>query len=279
VTDRTRLLVLLGDPVDHSLSPTLHNAAIRAAGLNATYVALPVDAELVESTMRAVARAGGGGNVTIPHKTTAARALDRQDRAVEATGACNLFWWEDEAGLCGANSDVPAFVEASEHVLGQPLKDRRVLLLGAGGAARAVAWGCRHADAEQVEILNRTRTRADTLVEELDGDEHIDVLAGPDAVRGRAYDLIVNATSLGLNEGDPMPLDLSAVQADAVLDLVYRPGGTPWVRKARAAGLRAEDGRRMLVLQAAVGFRRWFHLDPPLSVMYEAVGLEARGEG
>lgn len=271
-TAATRVYALLGDPVEHSLSPTIQNHAFAAMGADAVYVALRLDSEQVAPVMRALARAGGGGNVTIPHKAAAAQALDDATPAVRATGACNLFWWEDGRGLRGDNSDVPAFTAAAERVLGSGLSGRRVLLIGAGGAARAVAYGCVEA-AASVCVLNRTRSRAERLVDDLGAPPGLSVIdAG--GIGGR-FDLAVNATPLGLRRSDPLPLDLEAVDVRAVLDLAYSPSGTPWVEGARRRGLRAEDGRRMLALQAAVALRRWLGSEPPVALLYEVLGLEA----
>ncbi len=270
----TRLFAVLGDPVDHSMSPALHNAAFEEAGLDAVYVAMRVTEEkLVARVMRALAATGGGGNVTVPHKRAAAQALDDSSEAVRATGACNLFWWDEGRGLCGDNSDASAFSRAAEAVLDSTLEGRRVLVLGAGGAARAVVYACLQAEAARVELLNRTHEHAQALATELGEAQHVRVLPGPDALSREPYDLVVNATTLGLAASDALPLDLDAVRTHAVLDLVYSAEGTPWVQAARRLGLPAEDGRRMLVLQAAASFSRWFSQDAPLDAMARAVGL------
>lgn len=272
MTDR-RLLALLGAPVHHSLSPALQNAAITALEIDAVYVALWTWDELVGPFMRSLALAGGGGNVTVPHKRAAAAALDYASEAVRATGACNVFWWDDTRGLCGDNTDAAAFRTAAEAVLHRELTGCRVLLLGAGGAARAVVHACRGAGIERVEILNRTRARAEALVEDLAVPGGVQVLEGREALSGEPYDLIVNATSLGLDPSDPLPLEPGAVRAHAILDLVYGRDDTPFVRAARAAGIEAVDGRLMLVEQAALSFGKWFGRDPPRDVMLRVVGL------
>lgn len=268
-----RLYILLGDPVHHSLSPLLQNAAMRALGLDAVYVAIRAWEELVGPLMRSVSQLGGGGNVTVPHKGLAADSLDRASEAVTATGACNVFWWEDGTGLCGDNTDVQAFGTAAEAVLNSRLKGKRILLLGAGGAARAVACACVSAGAGVVDVLNRSATRAESLVFDLGDSRGILGTKSQDSELLQDYDLIVNATSLGLAPGDPLPLNPRTVGAEAVLDLVYSRDETPFVRAARGAGVRAEDGRRMLVEQAAASFKRWFRLEPPRDVMCRAVGI------
>ena len=268
-----RLYVLLGDPVKHSMSPALQNAAMRSLGLDTVYVGLLAWEELVEALMRSVSRLGGGGNVTVPYKRRAADSLDHPSENVSATGACNVFWWEDGKGLCGDNTDIEAFQTAAEALLGSGLANTRVLLLGAGGAARAVAYACATAKVECLDIANRTTSRAVTLADDLGRVVPMQAVELND-LESRSYDLVVNATPLGLALGDPLPVDPSTLESGALLDLVYGLDETPLVRAARELGVRAEDGRRMLVEQAAASFQRWFRLDPPREVMYRAVGLE-----
>lgn len=272
-----RLFVLLGDPVGHSLSPAMQNAALRALGLEALYIPLAVTEVEVPILMRAVARSGGGGNITIPHKQRAAAALDSATEAVRATGVCNTFWWDPDTGLSGDNTDVEGFRGAAEDLLGTGLRGRRVLLLGAGGAGRAVALACVEARVAALHVWNRTAARAQALVQSLRAPEVASALDDvADAVHAR-YDLVVNATPLGLAPDDPLPLDLEGApggpRVEAVLDLVYGPDDTPWVRVARRLGLRAADGREMLVRQGAASFRRWWGVAPPLQVMRAGVGL------
>ena len=211
--------------------------------------------------------------MTLPHKARAARNLDVRSGAVQATGACNTFWWDAARGLCGDNTDVDGFRAVARHLLGGELTDARVLVLGAGGAARAVCFACLSDGAGRVDLLNRTRSRAEDLKRDMGSAPQLRVLPG---VSGAAatYDLVVNATSLGLDAGDPSPLDPGVVRSDALIDLVYRRGGeTPLVRAGREAGWRAEDGRRMLVEQAAAAFERWFGRTAPRDAMRRAVEL------
>jgi shikimate dehydrogenase len=269
------LYVLLGDPVHHSLSPAMHNAAFKALGLEAVYVAMYAPAELVAPLMRAVATDGAGGNVTVPHKRAAADALDHAAASVVATRACNVFWWEEGRGLCGDNTDVEGFTVAAEGLVGGPLRGRRVLLLGAGGAARAVAYACISAGVARLDLTNRSRERSESLLRDFGKPNGLRLLERAGEASSEVYDLVVNATSLGLRPSDPLPLDPAGVEAGAILDLVYGPADTPLVRAAREAGLRAEDGRRMLVEQAASSFRLWTGREPPREAMYAAAGLTA----
>lgn len=275
-----RLFALLGWPVEHSLSPAIHAAAFRELGWEATYVALAVREEELDGVLPAVARAGGG-NVTVPHKRAVAGRLDRPADRVLRTGACNCFWTEG-GELAGDNTDVGGFRSAVEAWPEARLAGR-VLLLGAGGAARAVAEACRETGVERLEVWNRTTERARGLargLRERDGGEgpEVRVLASRGDAEG-TFDLVVNATSLGLDpDGDPLPLDLAGVSARAVFDLVYgESGGTPWTRHARELGVPARDGLEMLVRQAALSVERWApDIEAPVDAMRRAA-LSAAG--
>ena len=269
----TRRYALLGDPVAHSISPAMHRAAFRAWGVDAAYTARRVVAGEVERTMRDPALSGG--NVTLPHKLEAAEALSRPSRAVRATGACNCWWRGPDGKLAGDNTDVGGLRLALERLRFEPA-GARVLLLGAGGAARAAVHALLDGGASAVEILNRTADRARAL-RAATGDGAVTVLDGqPSATR---YDLVLNATSLGLSAADPLPLDLDGGRFGLACDLVYAAGETRWVRHARSHGIRAADGREMLVGQAALSLRRWFpERTPPLAEMRAAAtdALERR---
>jgi shikimate dehydrogenase len=272
-TAATRLFALLGDPVSHSLSPTFQNAALRALSLDAVYAALRCAADDVPGLIRGIARAGGGGNVTVPHKAVAAATVDCPSDAVLRTGACNAFWAEDGA-VHGDNTDVAGVLEAVRALLGSPPAGARVLLLGAGGAASAAVCALADAGAERIVIANRTVERAEALAARFRAPGvRIDVAGSVDALAGDRFDLAINSTSLGLTPGDALPLDPDAPgpSVAAALDLVYAAGETRWVHAMRARGLPAADGKEMLIQQGAAAFRRWWGMDPPLDVMRAAL--------
>lgn len=261
-----RLFVLLGSPVDHSLSPALHSAAFAALDEDAVYAPLETRSGELGAVMRAAARRGGG-NVTLPHKEAAAEALDRRSDAVEATGACNCFWGEDGT-LAGDNTDVEGFLDAVAGLVpasdrSDDLRRRRVLLLGAGGAARAVLHGLDRRGAGRVDVLNRTRGRAVRMAGAVAGEDlGVRVLEGREEATDR-YDLVVNATSLGVAPDDRLPLELEGLEVGAAFDLVYGRDGTRWTRHARRLGIPARDGLGMLVGQAVASLRRWLGRDLP----------------
>jgi shikimate dehydrogenase len=272
-TSKTRLFALLGNPVSHSLSPTFQSAAFDAAGCDGIYVALPCDRADVRTLVRALAHAGGGGNVTIPHKETAAEAVEVPTDVVLRTGACNTFWLED-GHVHGDNTDVEGVRVALEHV-GAAARGGQALVLGAGGAASAVLCALIDAGYSRIDLRNRSAERAESLRRRLDP-EHRTVfpLAEDDSISDRTYDVIINATSLGRADSDPMPIDLQTTQKPgAVLDVVYRSGGTALVNAATALGVRSIDGREMLLAQGAAAFERWWKKPAPIDVMRSALGI------
>ena len=259
-----RLLVIVGDPVTHSLSPLMHNAAIRALGLDAVYVALPTPAAKLPTVLDALAAVGGAGNVTVPHKEAVERYITRKTDVCARAGACNTLWTENGT-LVGDNTDV-AGIAACVHGIADGA--RRWLVIGTGGSARAVAIAAAGCGAELL-VRSRTAERARSFA-----DWAVTRGAKARAATDRdAGDLVINATPLGLKEKDALPLDPKALRgARAALDMVYAPGETRWVRALRAAGVAAHDGRELLVQQGVAAFARFFpDRQGPVEVMRAAV--------
>lgn len=263
---------LLGQPVRHSPAPALYAAAFDALGVDADYVAMAVTAEELPEVMRRISREGGG-NVTLPHKRRAAESVDAPTPAVRRSGACNCFWTARDGSLVGDNTDIGGFLRTVRPLVegaGTRLEGSRSLVVGAGGAARAVLVGLEEARASAAEVLNRTRGAAEAMLDDI----------GLTALRTRVlvtaeeaagpYDLVVNATSLGLKRSDPLPLDLSRLEATVAFDCVYAPRGTAWSRHATAIGMAATDGLGMLVEQARISVRNWVGAEPPPGPMREA---------
>ena len=266
-------IVLLGHPVSHSLSPRLQNAAIRAAGIVAHYEALDVEPTAFDATLAQLRTVHAAGNVTIPHKERMRQACDAVTPLAERVGAVNTWWVDDNGKLRGDNTDVGGFRAAVEALLGRVPRDLTVGVLGAGGAAAAVLAAVESWPGSYAHVYNRTPERARLLCERFSAVsqpvDDVGVIAGSQ--------LVVNATSVGLRDRDPMPLDLAMVQpGSAVIDLVYRPGETAFVRALRSRGMRTADGLHMLVEQAALAFERWFGTGPDRNVMWKAV-TEASG--
>jgi shikimate dehydrogenase len=275
ISGRTRVLALLGNPVRHSLSPAIQNPAFQAAGVEGVYVAIRCDTGDVPGLIRGIARAGGGGNVTLPHKETAARMVDRSSEWVRLTGACNTFWLEDDL-IRGENTDVAGFRGAVVSLIGTSSAGLRVLVVGAGGAARAALAGLLADGAGEVVICNRTPSRAARLSREI-GDGSARVVTRVSEAGPEPFDLVVNATSLGLSEADPLPFDPAEIrESGAILDLVYRPDETALVKRSRELGIPSADGGEMLVLQGAEGFRIWWNQAPPVTAMRAALARARR---
>lgn len=272
VTAATRVFVLLGDPVEHSASPAMQNAGFGEVGVDGVYVTLRCGPDDLAGLLRGIARAGGGGNVTLPHKQRAAEVLDETSEAVRRTGACNTFWGDGEGRVHGDNTDVEGFRRALRGFLPGSVTEGRVLVLGAGGAARAVLLALIQEDAAEVTLLNRTPERARAAANQV-GSQRTRVLNEASEVEGMAFDLVVNATRLGLAPDDPSPIDFRSLgEVGAAMDLVYAPDPTAFMRAAHRKGIRATDGSEMLVRQGAVAFERWWGVDAPVQAMRRALG-------
>lgn len=263
---KTRVLAILGDPVAHSLSPAMHNAAFRALGLDAVYVALRVDPQSLPSLMRSLAQAGGGGNVTVPHKEIAASALTQPTRRVTELGACNTFWGNG-AEVAGDNTDVDGVLAALDLLEAPP---SAWLIAGTGGASRSAVAAAMTRGA-RIAIRSRDSNRRLGFERWAQGQ-------GATLVPANECEVLINATPLGLKPGDHLPLALDvAPHAQVAFDMVYSRGETAWIREMRQDGLRASDGRAMLVAQGAAAFKRWFpEEDPPVEVMRAAVNEALR---
>jgi len=267
-------LVLLGHPVAHSLSPTFQNAALRRLGSPLVYEALDVSPPAFAAVFRGLAAERAAGNVTVPHKASAAALCDRLTPVAVRTGAVNTFW-VDGGQVVGDNTDVAGFDAAVRALLGDAPANLRVALIGAGGGAAAVLAAVEAWPRCVVGVWNRTQDRASALADRFPAIAHPKEFLA-DAIRDA--DLVVNATTIGLR-GDDIPVNPALLRRRAaVVDLVYRPGETAWVRLARARGLRACDGLPMLLEQGALAFERWFGVAPDRDVMWAAVGRQARGE-
>lgn len=259
---------VLGDPVAHSLSPRIQNAAFRGAGLSAHYVARRVSAEECGPVLRDIALTGGGGNVTVPHKQRVLPFLDRCSAAVTATGACNTFWAQG-GKVWGDNTDVEGFQGTWDSAVVGPRQKPVALVLGAGGAARAVLFALLDSGgASRILLWNRTPERAWALASYF-ADDRVSTIAD---CTGRVPGVVVNATSAGLRgRGTPIDLTTLGQAPHRVIDLVYGSGPTPLCRQAHSLGVPAVDGREMLLRQAEAAYFRWFGAPPPRGVMTRAL--------
>ena len=266
ISAKTRLLMVIGDPVAHSLSPAMHNAAFRALGLDAVYVAMRVAADALGQVLAMQAATGGAGNVTVPHKEAVERSVARKTDVCVRVGACNTFWAEDGA-LVGDNTDVQGVTAALEKI-GATNARARWLVVGTGGSARAVAVAAADRGAT-LFVRSRDGARAQAFAKWASG-----IGANASAASGPVeIDVAINATPLGLTGHDRLPIDTNHLPGvQFALDLVYAPGETRWVHTLRERGVAAADGREMLVRQGAAAFERFFPgVAAPVEVMRAAV--------
>lgn len=282
LTGRARLAGIVGWPVAHSLSPRLHGHWLQRYGIDGAYVPLPVPPERLEQALSALPALGlAGVNLTIPHKEPAVSLVDRLSPGAERIGAVNTVVVEDDGTLSGDNTDGFGFIAAlSESGVGWRAEAGPAVVLGAGGAARAVAVALLDAGAPEVRLLNRTLERARALASPLSGPIHaMDWAERSASLDGAA--LLVNTTSLGMRGQPPLVLALDALPRTAlVTDVVYTPLITPLLAAAQARGNPVVDGLAMLLHQARPGFRAWFGVDPRVDDDLRAVvaaGLSAAG--
>jgi len=253
-------LGVLGWPVAHSRSPAIHAAAFAALGLDGwRYQLLPVPPDLFVETVRALPGAGFvGANVTVPHKEAALALADEASATARAIGAANTLSFRPDGTIAADNTDAPGLIAA----LPMPVDGRSALVLGAGGSARAAVFALREAGASDVAVWNRTPERAEALVA---------ALGGRVVARVERADVLVNCTTVGLDDAAALPVDERALdKVGAVVDLVYRPGGTALVRAAQEHGLPSADGLEVLVQQGALSFEIWTGREAPVEAMRAA---------
>ena len=264
ISAKARLAGVMGWPVDHSLSPRLHGYWLEANGIDGAYLPLAVAPEHFAEALRVLTLLGFRGvNVTVPHKEAALDAVDVADPLARRIGAVNTITVRDDGSLEGTNTDASGFIEQLKATVPEwrPSVGPAVII-GAGGAARAICVGLLDAGVGEIRIVNRTLRRAEALATAVGGP--VRVLAWP--VRANAVGdaaLVINTTTLGMTGQPPLDLDTASIDDDAVVcDIVYAPLQTPLLRDAAARGLRCVDGLGMLIHQARPGFEAWFGVAP-----------------
>lgn len=270
------LLGVLGHPVGHSLSPRMHNAAFRAQGLDLVYVAFDVPPERLGAAVEGMrALSMPGANVTVPHKVSVVPLLDDVDPVAARIGAVNTIV-NDGGHFTGHNTDVTGFAAAVRSLAPQGPRGLACVLLGAGGAARAVVAALMQEGVGKIYVHNRTHERATELCLSAAawGGVPCIPISGADLEEAvREADLLVNATSVGMGgsvKESPVPVDILSSR-HVVIDVVYGARPTVLVREARARGARAADGKEMLLMQAAGSYRLWTGLEPPIDAMRKSI--------
>ncbi len=280
ITGHTRLAGIVGWPLEHTLSPVMHNAAYQALGLDWAYVPIPVkdESQLVSVLETAVAADFAGLNITMPHKRAVLGLCDDVATPARMAGAVNTVHVAD-GRLIGYNTDGRGLLESLAEDAGFDPAGRSVALLGAGGAAGAAFVAMVLANASEVAVVNRSPERAEALIERMT--PHLgqtlarSVESGSDAEEAiRSADLVVNATPVGMQPDDPSPVDAAWLSSGQVIaDMVYTPHRTGLTRAAEAAGAVAVDGLGMLVCQGALAIEIWaedVNVRAPRDIMREA---------
>lgn len=297
ISATTRLLAVYGQPIRHSASPALQNAGLAALGLDWRYFACEVAPDqLAEALAGAKAMRFIGLNLTVPHKLLAVPLMDELDESARTWGAVNTVvfeaedaegWWRPLGQVRavtgpirsrGYNTDADAIVQSIAADLQLELRSSRVLLLGAGGAGRTAALRLADEGVAEIYLVNRTLAKAEELKNEIE--ERFPATAARLGYPESEVELVLNATSLGLKAGDPLPWDASQFdlrRADTAYDMIYRPAETPFLEAARAAGLRVSNGLGMLLQQGAAALTLWTGRPAPMAAMRTALWREVYG--
>jgi shikimate dehydrogenase len=283
ITGKTSVFGIIGDPVEHSLSPGMHNAAFDSVGLDHIYVPFNVKTEELEDAING-ARAMGirGLNITIPHKTEVIKYLDYLDIAAGLIGAVNTIEF-GENGAVGHNTDGIGAIRAIEEVT--PVKEKKIMVLGAGGAARAISFQLLLSEAENLVISNRTIEKAqelkDDLVEKLDQEVIITDLGSDLKKELEDTDILINTTPIGMYPNiNHKPLVTADMMHKELIvnDIVYNPLKTGLIMEAEKAGAKTISGIKMLMYQGIESFRIWTGIEPPIEIFQNALlkemGLE-----
>jgi shikimate dehydrogenase len=278
-------LAVLGDPVAHSASPQMHNAALAACVLEARYCRLHIRSHELSAALRLLPEKGFiGVNCTIPHKAGVLAAVDEADDNARRAGGVNTVVVSPDGRLRGFSTDGPGLERAVREQFGAELRDLRVLVLGAGGGAgRAVAMHCASAGARRITLINRNSEKLQPLHDAITAFYPRDLLtSGPwdDATLSTALertDLVVNCSALGMNAGDPSPIPTALLSREHLLyDTIYTARRTPLMLAADVAGARSANGLSMLLHQGALSFEIWFGRTAPVEVMRAALVAAAK---
>ncbi|MBF0447202.1 MAG: shikimate dehydrogenase [Magnetococcales bacterium] len=275
----SRLLGVFGDPIAHSLSPKIHNLSLAQLDLNYRYLPFHVRPNHLKAALAGFKALGGVGfNATVPHKEALLPLMDRLDPVANKIGAVNTVDIQQDGTCVGYNTDAYGFLTALREQYSAPLADKNILVLGAGGACRAVLVALLDGGAKRILLANRTVERAKALADHLlSFSEYDNARITPlplnfNQLPQDQIDILVNTTSLGLHNSDPLPLDLSRMGPQTlVYDIVYSSQGTPLQARAAALGLPIVDGLGMLIHQAARAFQIWTGEPMPVQLVKDQI--------
>lgn len=261
---------VIGDPIAHSKSPFMHNTWFQEMGIDATYIPIHVKSQHLKEAISSLKRLGASGwNVTVPHKETIIPFLDELDPLAEKMGAVNTVVKQQDGTLKGYNTDGAGFVNALEETVGKGHRGKKVLLVGAGGASRGIAFALQQFGYEDITIANRTVSKAEAIIHEL-GDGHAISLDEAEKQLGK-FGVIIQATSLGLSTGESkLPLSLNELQEGTIVsDIVYNPLMTPFLIEAEKRNATIVTGLGMFVHQGAIAFNYWLGQYPDTEKMMD----------
>ncbi|ETT82384.1 shikimate dehydrogenase [Viridibacillus sp. FSL R5-0477] len=270
---------VIGDPIEHSMSPAMHNQWFSAENLDAAYLPIHVLSEQLEEAISSLKMLGASGwNVTIPHKTSIIPYLDELDTMAEKMGAVNTVVRQADGKLKGYNTDGLGFVRSLEEAIGDAHRDGRVLLIGAGGAARGIAFALKHTGYQTITIANRTVANAEQICKELGSSANAISLKEAEATLGD-YDILIQTTPAGLKNGTlQLPFELDQLSTKAIVaDIVYNPLMTPFLQAAEQRGATVVTGLGMFVHQGALAFNYWLGQFPNTTSMKESLTEQLGG--
>jgi|SaaInl4_135m_RNA_FD_contig_41_1615051_length_1584_multi_4_in_0_out_0_2 shikimate dehydrogenase len=278
ITGATQITGVIGDPISHTRSPAMHNAAFAALGLDWVYVPFHVSAENLKGAVEGFRATGVRGiNATVPHKPALLELVDGMTDEASFIGAINTLTFEPDGRVLGENTDARGFIAAmDDHGVSAPAGEK-VVVLGAGGAARAVVAALGGAGVSEIVIVNRTEARAESLAARARDRMGVTARSGPltpEALREALTDasMLVNTTSGGMHGATPLQVDGSLLTPPLVVyDIVYSPPETDLLRAASANGCNTLNGLSMLVHQAAIAFESWTGEPAPVDVMRDAL--------
>jgi len=272
---------VIGDPIAHSMSPEMHNAAFQECGMDSAYVKFQVRKEQLSQAIDGIKALGiKGVNVTVPHKEHVMPLLDEIDPLAEAIGAVNTIVNEN-GKLIGYNTDGLGFVEGLKNIADEPLEDNSMLIIGAGGAAKAIYYSLASLGVKRIDVTNRTPLRAEKMIEACPFDLNSGFLSLEAAENSLdQYDVIIHTTSIGMFPHiEDSPLTIKELKEGCIVsDIIYNPLETALLKQANQKGARTQNGLDMFVYQGALSFEKWTGIFPPYSIMKNTVLQQLGGQ-
>lgn len=277
ITGKTKTLGIFGYPISHTLSPAMHNAVIKALGLDMVFLPFEVKPSNLKEAINGIKSLGIiGVNITIPHKESVIRFLDAISEEARLVGAVNTIVNKDRK-LIGYNTDGSGYIASLKEELGFNPKSKRIIIIGAGGAARGILAALAAQKPKSITVANRTLSRAVSLIKAFKGkfrDTRFEAIGIDDNMLKMSFnsvDLLVNTTSVGMKQSKALKIPLETLPKIAIVsDIIYNPLETLLLKKAKKLGLTTHGGLGMLVHQGARSFKLWTGMDAPMNVMRKA---------